>query len=128
MKTSLVLVSRSYERLTSLSLRLSGPEHNVTLIHAKDVLSEASACPVEPNAMLVELQGTENVVALRALLERFETARILFTVPDIPASAAVARLVRSHRGALLSCEEPDIVTTATLISMAAQGRRASSHA
>lgn len=71
--------------------------------------------------MLVELTGRENVVALRGLLEGLEGTRIVFTVPEIPPSAAMARLVRTHRGSILPREESVVIMTATLISMAAQG-------
>ena len=120
MRTSLVLVSQSYARLAGWSLRLSGQRYGLTLIHAKYPVTEAHACPRPPDAMLVELQGDENVLALRSLLEHFERTRVLFTVPSMPPSAAVARIVRSHGGVLLSSEEPDVIMTATLIALAVQ--------
>ncbi len=120
MRDTILLVGSSFDRMISLSVALQGKSYDVAVVHAPgNALERAAACALRPQAMLVTLDGTENVVDVRALMSRLPQTRVLVLTPDCPPSAALARIVRSHGGAILSADDADIVVVATLIAMAA---------
>lgn len=122
MNPSMMLVSKDYNRLIALSVALHGKRFDVSLIHAREPLAEAAAAPIGTTTMMIALEGAENVVEIRQLFERMPQTRCLFLLPGMPPSAAIARIVRDHGGAILSGDEPDVVIIATLIAMSYEPR------
>jgi hypothetical protein len=76
-----------------------------------------------PAAMIVELSGAENVVDIRTLLSFAGDVPVLLLTHDMPPSAAVARIVRSHGGEIMGLDQAPIVLVATLVALLAAGRR-----
>ena len=128
MRTSIVIFSPFLGRLAALALRLKSPECATTLVHTDRPLDEARTCELRPDVMLVDLRGVEHIAAVRGLLEEFPTTRILFALPDMPPSAAMARVVGKHGGALLGVDDDVVLTTAMLVAMGAQRRGVAAHA
>ena len=73
-----------------------------------------------PKAMLVMLDGSENLVDVRALLSSSPETRFVFIVPQMPPRAALARVVREHGGVILSRSDAPIVVVATLVASLAE--------
>jgi hypothetical protein len=82
-----------------------------------------SAPPVarsRPLAMIVSLDGSENVVEIRSLLIAAPDTRFLFLAPQMPPRAPVARILNAHAAAILQQDEPPIVVVSTLVALLSQ--------
>ncbi len=120
MRDEVVLVGSGFDRMIALSVALQGKSFDVTVIHASsNAIGEAKASGLHPTALLVTLDGTENVADARALMSSLPDTHILFVTPERPPSAALARIVRTYGGAILSADDADVVVVATLIAMTA---------
>ena len=71
----------------------------------------------EAELAVIMLDGSENIVELTTLLTSHSATRFVFLAPAFPPSAALARVVASHGGAVLAADETPIVVAATLIAM-----------
>jgi hypothetical protein len=121
MRDEVVFIGSAFDRMLALSVALQGKNCDVTVIRArKTALGEAMACGLHPTAMLVTLDGTETVTEVRELMSALPETRILCVTPARPPSAALARIVRAHGGAILSADDADVVVVATLIAMSAK--------
>lgn len=119
MRDAMMLVGSDFERMIRLSVALHGKSYDVTVIQAtSNAVAEATACVFHPKVMLVTLEDGENVADVRALMSSRPETRILFLTPYRPPSAALARIVRSQGGTILSADDADVVVVATLIAMA----------
>ena len=117
MKREIILAGTDLDRLAALSVALSGKQYDVTIVQGQEPVADVLRLQAKPTALLVALNGSENVVDVRTLVSRFNGAAILLLTPDRPPSAAFARIVRSAGGAILPVDEPDIVIIATLVAM-----------
>jgi hypothetical protein len=71
----------------------------------------------ESELTLIVLDGTENLADVRSLLAAHRDTRFLFLAPDYPPTAALARVVAAHGGAVLPKSEAPVVVAATLVAM-----------
>jgi hypothetical protein len=117
MKREIILAGTDLDRLAALSVALSGKQYDVTIVQGQAPVADVLRLQARPTALLVALNGSENVVDVRTLVSRLNGAAILLLTPDRPPSAALARIVRSAGGAILPANEPDIVIIATLVAM-----------
>lgn len=72
--------------------------------------------PASELALFV-LDGSENVTEVRSLMAAHRSTRFLFLAPDYPPTAALARVVAAHGGAVLPKSEAPVVVAATLVAM-----------
>jgi hypothetical protein len=121
MAGSVILVGDEYETLMELAVGLRGMPYTVTVVQSERPLARALE-PVAhwPEAMLVTLDGLENVVDVRALLSRSPETRFVFIIPQMPPRAPLARVVREHGGVILSRGEASIVVVATFVALLAE--------
>jgi hypothetical protein len=102
----------------SVAVSLRSTPYSVTFVDAgSSGLADAVGHGTPPVAAVVELTGTETVVELRDMLQRWPATRCLFVVRNMPLSATLARIAKQHGGVILAKDEPPIVITATLIAM-----------
>jgi len=117
MARNVILVGEDYEILMELAVGLRGTPYAVTVSESARPLARASQLVTHwPKAMLVMLDGLENVVDVRALLSSSPETRFVFIVPQMPPRAPLARLVREHGGVILSRGDAPIVVVATLVA------------
>jgi hypothetical protein len=119
MAQRLVLVGPDLRRLVSISLTLSSVSPNITIREAGQPLAQLASLDSGAPAAIVDLPGRVNLVDLRAGLTAHQATRFLFLVPSMPPSPALARIVRSGGGEIMSRNAPDIVIAATLIALLA---------
>jgi hypothetical protein len=121
MAGNVILVGDEYETLMELAVGLRGMPYTVTVVQSERPLARALE-PVAhwPEAMLVTLDGLENVVDVRALLSRAPETRFVFIIPQMPPRAPLARVVREHGGVILSRGEASIVVVATFVALLAE--------
>jgi hypothetical protein len=121
MAGNVILVGDEYEILMELAVGLRGMPYTVTVVQSERPLARALE-PVAhwPEAMLVTLDGLENVVDVRALLSGSPETRFVFIIPQMPPRAPLARVVREHGGVILSRGEASIVVVATFVALLAE--------
>ena len=120
MNGNVILVGDDYEMLMQLAVALRGTPDTVTVAESAQPLVRASELVAHwPKAMLVTLDGLENVLDLRALLSISPETRFVFIVPQMPPRAPLARVVREHGGVILSGRDAPIVVVATLVALLA---------
>jgi hypothetical protein len=121
MAGNVILVGEDYEDLMELAVGLRGTPYAVTVAESARPLVRASQLVAHwPKAMLVMLDGLENVVDVRALLSSSPETRFVFIVPQMPPRAPLARVVREHGGVILSRGDAPIVVVATLVASLAE--------
>ncbi len=117
---SIVLVGPALSPLMRLTLPFSEMRYGVTTIEAERPLRTARRwLRTMPAAMIVVIEGDENVADVRALLEASADARCLFLIPELPPRAALARIVATHGGAIVGSEESAAVIAGTLVALLA---------
>ena len=119
------MVGRNFERLIELSLLAQ--DFGVHLCPSEQPLEDARhrLQQLHPQTAVVLLDGDENVVDLRELLEVSpETACVLLS-PRFPPSTALARVVDACGGAILRQEELPLLVVATLTAMLESRRQRS---
>jgi hypothetical protein len=103
-----------------LALPFSEMRYGVTTIEAERPLRAAQRwLRTAPAAMIIVLDGDENIADVRAVLDASDDARCLFLIPDLPPRAALARVVASHGGAIVGSEESAAVIAGTLVALLA---------
>ena len=121
MAANVILVGEDYEVLMELAVGLRGTPYAVTVAESARPLARALQLVAHwPRAMLVMLDGSENVVDVRALLSSSPETRFVFVVHQMPPRAPLARVVREHGGVVLSRGDAPIVVVATLVAMLAE--------
>ena len=70
-------------------------------------------------AMIVSLDGNENVAEIRGLTRSAPETKFLFLVPHMPPRAAMARIINQHGSAILAQAEPPVVIVGTLVALLA---------
>jgi CheY-like chemotaxis protein len=121
MAGNLILVGDDYEIMVELAVGLRSTPYSVTVAESERPLARALQLVAHrPKAMLVMLDGLENVVEVRALLSSSPETRFVFVVPEMPPHATLARLVREYRGVILSRRDAPIVVVATLVALLAK--------
>ena len=115
---AIVLIGTSLASLMRLTLPFSEMRYGVTTIEAERPLRAAQRwLRTAPAAMIIVLDGDENMADVRALLEAGGDARCLFLVADLPPRAALARIVSAHGGAIVGSEESAAVIAGTLVAL-----------
>lgn len=119
MADKVVVVGQDVAALMGVAVALRGIP--VTIVHAESnsLAHAAQAMRHEPAAMLVMLDGDENVVTLRAVLSASPVTRFVFAARQLPLRSTLARIIREHGGIVLSVDESAVVLAATLISVLA---------
>jgi hypothetical protein len=113
-----IIIESDRRDLMELVVAFRGTPYRVTAVESVAPLRAArEMAPRSAAALIIKLDGKENVVEVRGLIESCTGTRLLFLVPDMPPSAAIARMVRASGGALLAASEAGIVIVATLIGM-----------
>jgi hypothetical protein len=119
-KKQIVIAGPAMSALVELSLLLDKSTYSVFLIEARRptdrLLLEGAG---DPEAIVVYLNGEENVVDIRRLLDAYADARCLLLVPDFPPSPAISRIAASFGAALMRQSESPLVVVATLVTMMA---------
>ncbi len=117
-----VVIHPGYRETIALTARLGENRFNVMSVISQDVpKASLELARTAPDAMIVGLRGSESVVELREVLQASVGTRFVILVPDMPPSAALARLAAAHGAAILWEEEQPVVVVSTLISLLAQG-------
>jgi hypothetical protein len=121
MAGNLILVGDDCGILMELAVGLRGTAHTVTVAQSARPLARALQLVAHwPTAMVVTLDGLENVVDVRALLSSSPETRFVFIVPQMPPRAPLARVVREHGGAIVSRGDAPVVVVATLVALLAE--------
>jgi len=126
MAGNVILVGDDSAILMDLAVGLRGTPHTVTVAESSHPLARALQLAAHrPTAMLVALDGLENVVEVRVLLSSSPETRFVFIVPRMPPRAPLARVVREHGGAIMSGADAPVVIMATLVALLAEAGRTS---
>jgi len=121
MNGNVILVGDDYAMLLQLAVGLRGTPDTVTMVESARPLARALQLVVHrPRAMLVTLDGLENVVDVRALLSTSPETRFMFTVPQMPPRHPVARVVGEYGGVIMSRRDELVVMVATLVALLAR--------
>jgi hypothetical protein len=121
MADNVILVGEDYGALMELAVGLRGMPYTVMVAQSARPLARASQLVAHwPKAMMVMLDGLENVVDVRTLLSSSPETRFVFIVPQMPPRAPLARVVREHGGVILSRGDAPIVVVATLVASLAE--------
>ncbi len=116
--SSEVLIVAREDALIQLTLAFRGTPYDVTAVEPVSLLRGARrVAERHPAAMVVALDGSENVSDIRALLAASPDTCFVLLVPEMPPRAAMARLAKMFRAAILSAREPPIVVVATMIAL-----------
>jgi hypothetical protein len=114
----IVVVHTDQRALMDLTAALAGMRYKVVAIDAMRAIRTAERVAArQPVAMILSLDGKENVAEIRALTETAPETKFLFLVPQMPPRAAVARIVNAHGSAILGHDEPAIVVVGTLVAL-----------
>jgi hypothetical protein len=114
----IIIIESDRRGLMELVVAFRGTPYRVTAVESAAPLRTArEMASRDAAALVIKLDGKENVVEMRALIEACGDTRLLFLVPQMPPSAAIARIVRASGGALLAASEAGIVVVATLIGL-----------
>ena len=120
MVREVILVGDDYETLMRLAVALHGTPDTLTVAESARPLERAlELARLRPRAMLVTLDGTENVVDVRSLLSTSPETGFVLVVPEMPVRAPLARVVKEHEGLLVSRRDAPIVVVATLLALLA---------
>jgi CheY-like chemotaxis protein len=121
MAGNVILVGDDYEIMVELAVGLRSTPYSVTVAESERPLARALQLVAHwPKAMLVMLDGLENVAEVRALLSSSPDTRFVLVVPEMPPHATLARLVREYGGVILSRKDAPIVVVATLVALLAR--------
>jgi len=113
-----VIVGSSEPALMSLALAFQGTPYEITVAEQKRAIRAAKRIAMrQPAAMVVSLDGNENVAEFRELLAASPRTRFLFLQLEMPPRAALSRIVNTFGAAILSAREAPIVVVATLIGL-----------
>jgi len=114
----IVIIEHDLRALMELAVAFRGTPYEITAVESAEPINAATRHAEErPAAMIVALGGNENVAGMRSLLAASTGTRMLFLVPRMPTSPALARIVREAGGVVLWAREAPIVVVATLITI-----------
>jgi hypothetical protein len=113
-----VIVGSSEPALMNLALAFRGTPYEITAAEQTRAIRAAMRFAMRhPAAMVVSLDGKENVAEIRELLSASPRTRFLFLLPQMPPRAALSRIVNTCGAVILSADESPIVVVATLIAL-----------
>ena len=113
-----VVVHTDPREMMKLTAALAGMRYKVTAVDARRAIDSAqSIAPRRALAMIVALDGSENVVEMRALLAAAPSTRVLFLTPQMPPRAPIARILNTHGATMLHEAEPPVVIVSTLVAL-----------
>ena len=115
-----VIVHTDALAMMRLTAALAGMHYKVTAVDARRAIERAQWVVErqgDPLAMILSLDGSENVVEIRGLLTSAPRTRFLFLAPQMPPRAPVARIVNAHGAAILSRDEAPVVIVSTLVAL-----------
>lgn len=116
------IVGSSEAALMNLALAFQGTPYEITAAEQRRAIGAAMRAAMRhPAAMVVSLDGRENVAEIRELLSASPRTRFLFLLPQMPPRAALCRIVNTFGSAILSAGEAPIVVVATLIALLSGG-------
>jgi hypothetical protein len=118
MKTKVVIIGPSLESLLQISLLLDKRSYSIFVIEAKEPVGRLLLDGTgDPDAVVLHLTGSENVVDLRRLFDVLPHTRFLFLVKQLPLHAAVARIIASNGSTVLRSDESPVFAVATLVAL-----------
>ena len=118
MSSEVVIVAVAERALMQLTLAFRGTPYHVTAVEPVRLLRTAKRLAGRhPAAMVVSLDGSENVADIRALLSTSPATRFVFLAPEMPPRAALSRIVKDSGAAIMSAAEAPIVIVATTIAL-----------
>ena len=113
-----VIVHTDPRAMMRLTAALAGMGYKVTAVDAVRPIDTARSVGLRgPLAIIVSLDGSENVVDIRSLLAAAPQTRFLFLAPQMPPRAAVARILNAHAAAILHQDEAPVVAVSTLVAL-----------
>ncbi len=116
--SEVVIISGDQQALMSLTVAFQGTPYEITSVEPVRTMRTATRLAARrPAAMIVSLDGTENVAEMRALLATSPETRFVFLVQQMPPRAALARVVNASGSVILGCRETPIVIVATLVAL-----------
>lgn len=115
-----VVVHQDVHGMMALTVALGAMRYRVTSAETHAALRTAKRLTAgAPAAMIVALDGTENVVEVRALLAAGARVRFIVLVPAMPPSAALNRIVTTHGSTILARDAPPVIIVSTLVALLA---------
>jgi hypothetical protein len=121
---TVAIVDRDYDALMRLTVLFGRMGYGVSASESHDTMATAlELARGAPEAMIVALNGTENVAELGELLSANATTRYLFLLPAMPPTAAMARLLRRHGATALAHSESTLVVVSTLVALMASAEQ-----
>ncbi|MBI2723542.1 MAG: hypothetical protein HYX50_00625 [Chloroflexi bacterium] len=120
MTRELVIIHHLERPLMRLATAFSEMGYQTTAVDStRSIRSARRLAERTPAAMIISLDGTENVAELRELVSPPRTTTFVFLLAAMPPRAALARLLAECGSAALSQSESPIVIAATLIGLSA---------
>lgn len=121
-RQSIAIVAHDDAKLMRLVVAFGQMGYSVSASESHAIMGTArDVVRTSPAAMVVVLAGTENIVEIRELLTAGPATRFLFLMPDMPPTAALARLLNAHGAAVLARDDPSLVIVSTLVALLANG-------
>jgi len=118
--SEVVIVDGDDRALFRLATAFQGTPYQITAVEpARTIRTAMRLAQRSPAAMVVSLEGTENIAEIRALFEASTRTRFLLLVPSMPPSAALSRIVHTCGAGILSSHDAPIVIVASLIALMA---------
>jgi hypothetical protein len=116
-----VIMSGDQQALMSLTVAFQGTPYEITSVEPVRTMRTATRLAARgPAAMIISLDGTENVAEIRALLATSPQTRFVFLVSQMPPGRRSAG--RDASGSvILGCREA-IVIVATLVALLSNDR------
>jgi hypothetical protein len=121
-KTHLLLLGKDLARLVEISANLNPKEYAHVIAQSHYPLEYLMGTfRTKPEVAIVEMTGKENVVELHEALHQHLSTAFLFLVPEMPPSAAIAKVV-GQRGVFLDRGESAVSISATAVALVHQRR------
>jgi hypothetical protein len=122
MPSDVLLLGEDLAFLTQLSNDLGSVSRSVVLSTGPRPVRRALTGMIgDPQAVVVCLDGSENVADVRSLMGAHPGAAFLFLSEASPPRSSMAHAIRACGGQVLSRQENSIIIAAMLIAMLAAG-------
>jgi hypothetical protein len=126
MRNHVQIVGESLSKISGLAFLFNTSEFAVTVSETASPFDYLlTALPRRPEALIVSLTGRENIADLLSLHAGYPESAFVFLARQFPPSAAAARVVARHGGAILRETESPLVIAATMVMLLSQRRVAS---